>query len=111
GKTGEIAFLVADPWQGLGLGTKLVDYVIEICRERGLESVYGTMLPENRKAIELMRNLGFQLKYMEDGTIKGTLNLKEEEPPTKPIEKVKATETVLAVEKATDKKTEEATPS
>jgi hypothetical protein len=41
-----------------------------------------------------MRNLGFKLKYMEDGTIRGTLNLKEEEPPTTPIEeKVKVQET------------------
>ena len=95
---------MADPWQGLGLGTKLVDYVIEICRERGLESVYGIMLPENRKAIELMRNLGFKLKYMEDGTIRGTLNLKEEEPPTAPIEeKVKVQETVATVEKGAEK--------
>ncbi|MEM2987752.1 MAG: GNAT family N-acetyltransferase, partial [Candidatus Bathyarchaeia archaeon] len=111
GKTGEIAFLVADPWQGLGLGTKLVDYVIEICRERGLESVYGIMLPENQKAIELMRNLGFQLKYMEDGTIMGTLNLKEEEPPTKPIETAKLMEIALGVEKAPDKETKEAATS
>jgi acetyltransferase len=107
GKTGEIAFLVADPWQGLGLGTKLVDYVIEICRERGLESVYGIMLPENRKAIELMRNLGFKLKYMEDGTIRGTLNLKEEEQPIPPVEeKEKAQETVATVEKAAGKEAE-----
>ncbi len=33
GKAGEIAFIVADPWQGLGLGTKLVDYAIEICKD------------------------------------------------------------------------------
>jgi acetyltransferase len=104
GKTGEIAFLVADPWQGLGLGTKLVDYVIEICRERGLESVYGLMLPENRKAIELMRNLGFKLKYMEDGTIRGTLNLKEGEQPIAFMEeKAKVKEKIAAVEEAADK--------
>ena len=99
GKTGEIAFLVADPWQGLGLGTKLVDYVIEICKERGLESVYGVMLPENRKAIELMKNLGFQLKYMEDGTIRGTLNLKEEKQSPQAAEKAELSEAVVSGEK------------
>jgi len=97
-KTGEIAFLVADPWQGLGLGTKLVDYVIEICKEKGLETVYGVMLPENRKAIELVRNLGFKLTCMEDGTIRGTLNLKEEELPTKSVEKAETPE-ISSVEK------------
>jgi acetyltransferase len=78
GKSGEIAVIVADPWQGLGLGTKMVDYMIEICKERGIETIYGIMLPENYKAINLMRKMGFTLKTMEDGTIKGILNLKEE---------------------------------
>ena len=63
------------------------------------------MLPENQKAIELMRNLGFKLKYMEDGAIKGTLNLKEEEPPTTPIEE-KVQETIATVEKAAEKEAE-----
>ncbi len=105
GKTGEIAFLVADPWQGLGLGTKLVDYVIEICKERELESVYGVMLPENRKAIELMKNLGFQLKYMEDGTIRGTLNLKEEKQPPQAAEKAELSEAVVSGEKTEAERT------
>ncbi|MGB9779115.1 MAG: GNAT family N-acetyltransferase, partial [Candidatus Bathyarchaeales archaeon] len=81
-KSGEIAFIVADPWQGLGLGTKMVDYTIEICKEMGVETIYGIMLPDNHRAINLTRKMGFTLKYMEDGTVKGILNLKEEESPT-----------------------------
>jgi acetyltransferase len=78
-KSGEIAFIVADPWQGLGLGTKMVDYTIEICKEMDVESIYAIMLPENHRAINLTKKMGFTLKYMEDGTVKGILNLKEEE--------------------------------
>ncbi|MEM3622594.1 MAG: bifunctional acetate--CoA ligase family protein/GNAT family N-acetyltransferase [Candidatus Bathyarchaeia archaeon] len=81
-KSGEIAFIVADPWQGLGLGTKMVDYTIEICKDMGVETIYGIMLPDNHRAINLTRKMGFTLKYMEDGTVKGILNLKEEESPT-----------------------------
>jgi acetyltransferase len=77
-KTGEIAFIVADPWQGLGLGTKMVDYAIEVCRDMGVESLYAIMLPDNKRAINLTKKMGFTLKPMEDGTIKGILNLKEE---------------------------------
>jgi acetyltransferase len=77
-KTGEIAFIVADPWQGLGLGTKMVDYAIEVCRDMGVESLYAIMLPDNKRAINLTKKMGFTLKTMEDGTIKGILNLKEE---------------------------------
>ena len=79
GKRGEIAFIVADPWHGLGLGTKMVDYAIEICRDMKIETLYAIMLPDNQRAISLMKKMGFSIVYPEDGTVKGTLNLKEEE--------------------------------
>jgi acetyltransferase len=79
GKTGEIAFIVADPWQGLGLGTKMVDYVLEICADMKLETIYAIMLADNYRAIGLMKKMGFTVKYMDDGTVKGTLNIREEE--------------------------------
>jgi acetyltransferase len=78
-KTGEIAFIVADPWQGLGLGSKMVDYMIEICKDKGLETIYGVMLPDNYRAIGLMKKMGFTIEYLDDGTVKATLNLREEE--------------------------------
>jgi len=78
GKAGEIAFIVADPWQGLGLGTKMVDYVLEICRDMGLDTVYAIMLPDNTRAINLMRKMGFAIGRLKDDMVKGTLNLKGE---------------------------------
>ncbi len=79
GRSGEIAFIVADPWQGLGLGTKMIEYVIEISKDKGLETIYGIMLPDNRRAIKVMKEMGFVIEYLDDGTVKGTLDLREEE--------------------------------
>ena len=79
GKAGEIAFIVADPWQGLGLGTKLVDYAIKIAKDMKIETLYAIMLVDNYRAISLMKKMGFTITYMEDGPVRGTLNLKEEE--------------------------------
>jgi acetyltransferase len=79
GKTGEIAFIVADPWQNLGLGSKMLDFMIEICKDKKLETIYGVMLADNYQAIRLMKKMGFTIEYLNDGTVKGTLNLKEEE--------------------------------
>jgi acetyltransferase len=93
GKSGEIAFIVADPWQGLGLGTKMVDYVIEICKDRGLETIYGITLPDNYRAISLMKMMGFALEYLDDGTVKATLNLKEEESGVQSAEQKSMKET------------------
>ena len=77
-RKGEIAFIVADPWQGLGLGTKLVDYTIEVAKDMGVETLYAIMLSDNYRAINLLKNMGFTLQSQEDETIKGVLNLKEE---------------------------------
>jgi acetyltransferase len=82
-KTGEIAFIVADPYQGLGLGTKMVAYVIGICRKLGLESVYAIMLPDNPKAIRLAKKLGFITTRLNDGTVKATLHLGQSAPSGK----------------------------
>jgi acetyltransferase len=79
GKAGEIAFIVADPWQRFGLGTKLVDYAIEVAKDMKIEKLYAIMLPDNFRAIRLMKKMGFMITYPQDGTVKGTLNLKEEE--------------------------------
>ena len=50
-KTGEISFIVGDPWQDLGLGSKLVDFMIEICKDKKLDTLYGIMIPHNSRVI------------------------------------------------------------
>ncbi len=65
-KRGEFAVLVADDFQGKGLGTKLTDMLIEIALEKGLHSIYGIVLPENTKMIGLCKKLGFDIKYRTD---------------------------------------------
>jgi len=75
GKKGEIAFIVADPWQGLGLGSKMVDHMIEICKDKGLETIYALMLSDNYRVIRLLKNRGFTIQYTNDEA-KANLNLK-----------------------------------
>lgn len=77
-KMGEIAIIVADPWQNLGLGSKMMDHMIEICKDKKLEVVYGEMLKENCRAIDLMKRMGFTIQNLDEDTVKVTLNLKEE---------------------------------
>ena len=78
GKSGELAFIIVDQWQGQGLGTKIVDHVLEIAKEMGVETIYAIMLPDNNRALNLTKKMGFKLEYLSDGTVKGVLDLKEE---------------------------------
>jgi acetyltransferase len=76
-KTGELAFIVADPWQSLGLGSKMMEHMIKICRDKKLETIYGFVLRDNHRAINFMKKKGFTLMNLDNETLKATLNLKE----------------------------------
>ena len=78
-KSGEMAFLVSDYWQGLGLGTKMVDYTLDIAKEKGVENVNAIILQDNYRALSLTKKMGFNIEYLTDGTVKATLNLKGED--------------------------------
>jgi len=80
GKSGEFAIIVTDEFQGVGLGTKLTDHVLDVAYEMGLEKVYSVMLADNFRAISLMKRMGFSLTYLDDGTVEATLPLRGEHP-------------------------------
>jgi hypothetical protein len=44
-----------------------------------LETLYAIMLSDNYRAISLMKKMGFVIEYLDDGTAKATLDLREEE--------------------------------
>ena len=51
GNEGEFAVLVSDSWQGKGIGSKLVDCILEIARDMGVKFVYSDVLSNNNKII------------------------------------------------------------
>ena len=53
--------------------------MIEICKDKGVETIYAIMLGDNYRAINLMKKMGFSIKYLDDGTVKATLNLKKKQ--------------------------------
>ena len=63
----EYAVLVHDDFQGKGLGYKLVDVLIGVAQDMGLEGIHGTVLSENDKMLRIILKLGFTMKREEDG--------------------------------------------
>jgi len=57
----------------------MVEHVIEICGDMKVETIYGIMLPDNQRAINLMKKIGCTIKYLNNSTIKGILDLTEAE--------------------------------
>ena len=72
----EFAVVVADTWQGRGIGGRLLGKLIDIARRRGVKRLYGDILGTNRPMLEFVRKLGFRLEHHDDPTLtRATLTL------------------------------------
>jgi acetyltransferase len=61
GRSCEFALVVADELQGKGIGSALMQALIETARERGLDAMTGEVLSGNRNMLDLVANLGFRI--------------------------------------------------
>ena len=75
-KKGEYAVVVHDDYQGKGLGYKLLDMLIGIAQEKGLEMIHGIVLTENKRMLEICEALGFTIKHLPEGISSVELTLK-----------------------------------
>ncbi len=66
GQGAEFAIVVADDFQNTGLGLKLCDMLIGIARDKGLSSIYGIVLNDNIKMLNLARKLGFTFQRLSE---------------------------------------------
>jgi acetyltransferase len=73
----ECAIVVADDWQGRGLGTELMRSLGTAARSHGIRALVGTSLGENRRILEWARRFGFTAKTEPDsgGLVQVTLDL------------------------------------
>ena len=64
-----------DEWQGLGLGSKLVDYIASIAKDMRLEKIYGYVISNNYKMIRLCDKKGFRMETLDEDTVRVSLAL------------------------------------
>jgi acetyltransferase len=63
GQSGEFSVLVADQWQGKGIGACLLAHCLDIARSRHVDHIFGVVLAENVHMLALGRKLGFKATY------------------------------------------------
>ena len=77
----EFAIVVADAWQGRGIGRNLMQKLIAVARIRGVPRLFGEILATNHGMLTMVKKLGFHTeRHPGDGTvIRATLELNEPE--------------------------------
>jgi len=68
GNEAEVAVLVSDQFQKLGLGNELLRRVIQVARDEKLSRVSAEMLPDNIAMQIIMKRVGFGVRASEDLT-------------------------------------------
>ncbi len=72
----EVAFAVEEALQGEGLGTRLLERLAEIARERGLTEFVADVHPENRRMLDVFRDCGFAVgQHVEQGVVRVAIGL------------------------------------
>ena len=63
----EFSLVVADDFSGKGLGSRLMESIMDVAREKGLAEIEGLVLAKNPGMLKLMKSLGFAVKpFAED---------------------------------------------
>jgi GNAT superfamily N-acetyltransferase len=74
----EPAVVVIDDWQGRGVGTVLLNALVDRAREEGITTFEALVLANNRKAIEVLERLGTARQRPEGGEVHLTIELPAE---------------------------------
>lgn len=66
----EVAFVVADAFQGRGVGSLLLEDLAAVARTRGIARFVAETLPDNRRMLDVFRQAGFPtVRELEDGVV------------------------------------------
>ena len=77
-RVAEAAVTVADEWQGLGVGTLLLDALAERAREEGVATFTAVLLATNHEMYELLENIA-RVRVVDRQT--GTVEVEVDLPP------------------------------
>ncbi|MDP4852454.1 MAG: GNAT family N-acetyltransferase, partial [Saprospiraceae bacterium] len=60
-ESAEYSILIADLWQGQGLGIMLTNHILDIAKKRGIKKIVASVLPNNESMIKLFVKKGFTI--------------------------------------------------
>ena len=61
GATCEFSLVVSDDYKGQGIGSRLMQSIMDVARSKGLSEIVGLILTNNSTMLKLMASLGFRV--------------------------------------------------
>ena len=89
----EVAFAVADRYQGLGLGSLLLGQIADAARRAGVETLEAMVMPENLHMLEVFGRSGFPVR---SGSHQGQVSVEFSSRITEPVLQVFESREALA---------------
>ena len=75
----DVAFAVRDDYQGKGIGGALLDYIILLVKNEGIQGITADVLGDNRAMLNMLDRLKFDVqKKIEEGVYEFTITFKRE---------------------------------
>lgn len=72
---GDFAMVIADAWQGCGVGRRLLTHLVQCASQHGIRRLSGDVLADNRPMLALAASLGFRIASHPDGALLRRLEL------------------------------------
>jgi len=76
----EVAIIISDQFQRKGLGTELLNRLLQISRDEKLDFVAAEILRENPEMQRMVEKVGFSLEGNDESTLRAVFNLKNQVP-------------------------------
>jgi len=77
-RSAEVAFAIEDAYQNIGLGTRLLEALVNVARENDISIFEASVLAENLQMMETFRDYGFHVSSdLEDGVYSVTFPIKQ----------------------------------
>lgn len=71
----EVALLVLDEFQGLGLGSELLRQLVQAARYQSISQIEAEMFRDNTAIQRVCKKLGFRLQLIDPRSVRATLSL------------------------------------
>ena len=78
----EFGVVVADAWQGRGIGKRLVRDLVAVAGAAGFQRVEGEVLAENEPMLRLLRGMGFRIRRDPESALAYRVSCRQSAPQT-----------------------------